>query len=147
MWIDPIFDRTEEDVAYAIANQDQTTEMKGALDYRGLNRIEDNIAFLSDLLNDYHYYCTTTPKSSSWVYSDYLSLEDFNRIIDNTMNIKQAFFNISYLPTLYNFSVYRGVDFQTINDIEYVLDEVYNRLITSTNGAPRLAINLGRKKF
>ncbi len=147
MWIDPIFDRTEEDVAYAIANQDQTTEMKGALDYRGLNRIEDNIDFLCDLLNDYHYYCTITPKSSVWTYSDYLSLEDFNRIIDNTMSIKQAFFNISYLPTLYPFSVYRGVDFQTINDIEYILDEVYNRLITSTNGAPRLAINLGRKKL
>lgn len=55
-WINPIFDRTNDDVNTAKENQSSQTEDKGSLNANDLNRIEDNHAYLIEKLSEEGYW-------------------------------------------------------------------------------------------
>jgi hypothetical protein len=92
-WIEPIFDRTQEDVDYAIAmikewkrtgNYD-TADLKGCFNVSDINRIESNIRYLSDNLSDLYYFSNVETKT--WDKAGLPTISDINRLIENTRTI------------------------------------------------------------
>ena len=90
-WIEPIFDRTSDDVlkvqtydtiGFKYLSDEQKSEwmngLKGALNFKDLNRIENNMEFLTNL-----YEIENMNFKTNWSYIDIPSRLDFQRIVDN----------------------------------------------------------------
>ena len=99
-----IFDRTQNDVDTAIllrrekvqAFQELTeheiaTLEKGTLTINTLNRIENKQEELKNLFNDMGYW-NTPITNKVWGENDIFNVDEFQRIIDNTNVLRQAFF-------------------------------------------------------
>lgn len=102
VWIDPIFDRTDEDVTFAkeqvqawitaqlTGNPIETYELKGCLNLTDINRIEGNIQYLSDRLDSLHYPPGTNCKT--WTRSGMPTDRDIRRILNNVKLIISAYY-------------------------------------------------------
>ena len=131
MFIQPVIDRTMEDVIFAYNNQFSTLDLKGSLNSSDLNRIEHNCEYLNDLLYNEGYGISIATKTD-WVMEDipYL-LEEVNRIRSNVTDLAQQYLsatNTIYIP-LSQFINYEGV-----NNIELqlvILDIVLSKMIES----------------
>jgi hypothetical protein len=110
-WIDPVYDRTVEDVEFAKAQIAEwiksiqtgdtvsTYDLKGCLNLSDINRIEGNIKFLAEKLSALGYPPDVTVKS--WKRSGVPNEEDIKRIINNTKSIVRAYYQqkgVSELP-------------------------------------------------
>lgn len=129
-FIDPIFDRTYDDIIQLIElldkGYDQFTEdekelwgsdLKGALNASDLNRIENNMYLLSKSLG-------IDIVKKSWTELEIPTKDDFERIASNCKNIRET---ISAL----NVSTPDAPDiplnnYQKINDIEKIIFDIYN---------------------
>lgn len=135
-WITPIFDRTQEDVDYAIFKLDEwkangTTdiyELKGCLNVSDINRIEKNIQYLSDKLSEQCYFPHAITKT--WDMMGLPNMNDINRIIGNIRNIIMAFFQKSTSPDLPN----NMLNYEQVNAIEenlYLIKEILDNMVSS----------------
>lgn len=109
-WKTPIFDRTQEDVDYAmhkiaewIASNITSAsivgyDLKGCLNASDINRIEDNISYLAEQLKSYHYPSDTSSKS--WVVTDLPNQGDITRIINNVKSLIDSFYQHPDAPAL-----------------------------------------------
>ena len=109
-WNTPIFDRTQEDVDYAIRKiaewiaSDITSaslvgyDLKGCLNVSDINRIEENVSYLAEQLKGYHYPSDTSSKS--WSVTDMPNQSDITRIIDNIKSLIDSFYLHPDAPTL-----------------------------------------------
>lgn len=109
-WKTPVFDRTQEDVDYAIQKiaewiaSDITSasivgyDLKGCLNASDINRIEDNISYLAEQLKSYHYPSDTSSKS--WVVTDLPNQGDITRIINNVKSLIDSFYRYPDTPAL-----------------------------------------------
>lgn len=119
-WIEPIFDRTQADVDYAIAklaewrDNDTLTEinLKGCLNVSDINRIENNITYLSERLNALYYYPETVSKT--WNNLLVPNNSDISRIIDNIRELITAFYQDPSAPELPD----NMLTYKQVNDIE-----------------------------
>lgn len=92
-WETPIFDRTQADIDFArrkirewkSSGDRNTTNLKGCFNTLDINRIENNIQFLSDNLSELYYFSTVTTKT--WDKSGLPTVDDINRLIRNTLTI------------------------------------------------------------
>ena len=92
-WIEPIFDRTQADVDFATQQIQrwrsdgslETTDLKGCFNASDMNRIENNIQFLSENLSDLYYFSKVTTKT--WNKTDIPTVADIDRVIENTRTI------------------------------------------------------------
>lgn len=92
-WETPIFDRTQADIDFArqkirewkSSGDRNTTNLKGCFNVSDINRIENNIQFLSDNLSELYYFSTVTTKT--WDKSGLPTVDDINRLIQNTLTI------------------------------------------------------------
>lgn len=92
-WETPIFDRTQADIDFArqkirewkSSGDRNTTNLKGCFNTSDINRIENNIQFLSDNLSELYYFSTVVTKT--WSKSDLPTIDDINRLIHNTLTI------------------------------------------------------------
>lgn len=129
VWLDPVFDRTERDVAEAkeqiqkwideflTGNPVETYELKGCLNLSDINRIEGNIQYLSDKLEALCY--TPGTSSKTWRKSDLPTASDITRILTNVRLIISSYYQRKGSP-----SVPEGMgDYSDINAIE---ENLYN---------------------
>ena len=106
-----IFDRKQSDIA-------NDTD-KAYISYTDLNRVEEAITYLKQLLAKYGYNSTTQEKK--WLISDFRKNEDMSRLKDNIDNLRNAY---PYLvsPVTPNPIKYESI--QEANDIEEILSKI-----------------------
>nr|DAW44984.1 MAG TPA: hypothetical protein [Bacteriophage sp.] len=130
----PIFDRTLDNInslkillekGYKNFTEkersDWKSNLKGALNISDLNRIENNIAVVAEILS------TTLTTKTDWKETDIPQQSDFLRIQSNVLNLRSKVASIltnitPNVPDLpYNY-------YSKINDIERILFDIYNLL-------------------
>ena len=135
-----IFDRTQNDVDTAIrlrAEKVQTfqelteseiaTLEKGTLTINTLNRIESKQEELKNLFNDMGYW-NTPITNKQWTENDIFDNngeKDFQRILDNTNILRNAFFVYKGTPNTPPIS-YHWQDINALEKILYDLDVMIN---------------------
>ena len=137
-----IFDRTQNDVDTAIRlrnekvkfdpvtmqpiNPEELTESeiatleKGTLTINTLNRIENKQEELKNLFNDMGYW-NTPITNKTWGENDIFNADEFQRILDNTNVLRQAFFVYKDTPNTPPISYYWD-DINSLEKILYDLD-------------------------
>ena len=134
-----IFDRTQNDVDTAIllrrekvqAFQELTeheiaTLEKGTLTINTLNRIESKQDELKNLFNDMGYW-NTSITNKVWGENDIFNVDEFQRILDNTNVLRNAFFVYMDTPKTPNVSYY-WQDINALEKILYDLDVMINNV-------------------
>ena len=124
-----IFDRTQNDVDTAILLRNEkvkkfkelteseiTTLEKGTMTYNTLNRIENKQDELKNLFNDMGYW-NTPIINKVWGENDIFNVDDFQRIIDNTNILRNAFFVYKETPNTPPVSYH----YNDINALEKIL--------------------------
>ena len=132
-----IFDRTQNDVDTAIRlrkekvqNFQELTENeiaileKGTLTINTINRIETKQDELKNLFNEMGYWNTTTI-NKMWGENDIFNVDEFQRILDNTNVLRQAFFVYKDTPNTPPISYY-WQDINALEKILYDLDVMIN---------------------
>ena len=134
-----IFDRTSEDVKKAkqireekvMTFQELTAEEaeimeRGTITINTLNRIEDKQAELKSLINNMGYWNTPTI-NKNWKYTQIFDEAEFQRIVNNTNILREAFFVYVDTPKTPSVS-YRYNDINALEkilvDIEKMIDDV-----------------------
>lgn len=128
-----IFDRTQEDVDTAILLRDTkikkfevlseseiATLEKGTITINTLNRIENKQAELKNLFNDMGYW-NTPITNKAWGENDIFNADEFQRILDNTNVLRNAFFVYKSTPNTPPIS-YHYNDINALEKILYDLD-------------------------
>lgn len=118
-----IFDRTEQDLT-------NETE-KAYISYLDLNRIEEAVKYLSDLLNKYGYTNKTNNKTS-WNMSELRTQAECERIKQNYQILKKSY---AYKFDIPNFN---WNTIEEVNNIEKILFEI-NELIKKMEAVFRLS--------
>lgn len=130
-WIDPIFDRTQADVDFAIrkiaewvaTDGAMAYDLKGCVNVSDINRIEGNIAFLSEKLTELHYPPDTAIKT--WSRSSMPTAQDIERILYNVKALITAFYKHDDSPdvpsSLARYSDVNAVE-ENLHLIKYLLD-------------------------
>lgn len=132
-----IFDRTQNDVDTAIilrrekvqtfqelSESEIVTLEKGMLTINTLNRIEIKQEELKNLFNDMGYWNTPIIKKT-WGENDIFNADEFQRIVDNTNILRQAFFVYKATPNTPPISYYWD-DINSLEKILYDLDVMIN---------------------
>ena len=132
-----IFDRTQNDVDTAIRlrkekvqNFQELTENeiatleKGTLTINTINRIETKQDELKNLFNEMGYWNTTTI-NKMWGENDIFNVDEFQRILDNTNVLRNAFFVYMDTPNTPPIS-YHWQDINALEKILYDLDVMIN---------------------
>ena len=114
-----IFDRKQSDIA-------NDTD-KAYISYTDLNRVEEAITYLKQILDKYGYNFTTQEKK--WLITDFRKNEDMARLKDNIDNLRNAY---PYLvsPVTPNPIKYESI--QEANDIEEILYKINEIIINMT---------------
>ena len=138
-----IFDRTQNDVDTARilrnekvkfdpitmqpTNLDELTPAelqilnKGTFNYTDLNRIETKQEELKNLLKDMGYL-NKSIENKAWNENDIFNVDEFQRIIDNTNVLRQAFFVYNDTPNTPPVSFY-WKDVNALENILYLLQQ------------------------
>ena len=135
-WIEPIFDRTLNDVESAIrqialqkANGVATPpELKGCLNMGDLNRIEKDIQFLSDNLSSLYYFSKVTTKT--WQRNNLPTATEITRILNNIRILINSFYQSKDAPDLPT----TVLTYEHLNSIEenlYLLKEMLDNMVAS----------------
>lgn len=110
MWINPVFDRTQEDVDFAIKTIEEWIntdiagklfvlyDLKGCLNVSDINRIENNIAYLAEILISHGYYPNVVTKT--WTNTGLPTENDIERIIKNLHEILNSFYVSQKAPAV-----------------------------------------------
>ncbi len=129
VWIDPVFDRTEDDVETAkeqiqkwideflTGNPVETYELKGCLNLSDINRIEGNIQYLSDKLEALYY--TPGTSSKKWNKSDLPTESDIRRILNNVRLIINSYYQREEVTPLSD-------DMTNYSEINAIEENLYN---------------------
>lgn len=132
-----IFDRTQNDVDTAIILRREKVQTfqelteseiaileRGTITYNTLNRIENKQEELKNLFNDMGYW-NTPIINKLWGENDIFNIDEFQRIIDNTNMLRQAFFVYKDTPNTPPIS-YHWQDINALEKILYDLDVMIN---------------------
>lgn len=91
-------------------------DLKGCLNTIDINRIEENIAFLSERLLEYSYPSTVSTKQ--WATDNLPTKIDIERIINNVRSLISSFYQVSDAPPLPN----EILSYNDINQLEKNID-------------------------
>ena len=132
-----IFDRTQNDVDTAIllrntkvkkfevlTESDIATLERGMLTINTLNRIETKQEELKNLFNDMGYW-NTPITNKTWSENDIFSADEFQRILNNTNVLRNAFFVYKITPNTPPISYYWD-DINALEKILFDLDVMIN---------------------
>lgn len=132
-WIEPVWQRTNSDVDYAVQLSDKISNtgwssltskeqadwaagLIGCLNHWDLNRIEQDTKYLSDLLNGYGYNQNLTCKTD-WLMTDFPYAMEMERIRSNIKVLTHSYHaQDAALPVTLERS-----DFKVINNLENIL--------------------------
>lgn len=131
-----IFNRTQEDVDEAIKLRNEKVKKfqeltesdiaaleKGTMTINTLNRIESKQEELKNLFNDMGYW-NTPIVNKLWDNAQIFNVNEFQRILDNTNVLRQAFFVYKDTPITPPISYH----FEDINSLEKILYDFDNEL-------------------
>lgn len=132
-----IFDRTQNDVDTAIRLRREKVQTfqelteseiaileKGTLTINTLNRIENKQDELKNLFNDMGYW-NTPITNKVWGENDIFNVDEFQRMLDNTNVLRQAFFTYKNTPNTPPIS-YHYNDINALEKILFDLDVMIN---------------------
>ena len=132
-----IFDRTQNDVDTAIilrrekvqkfqalTESEIATLEKGTLTINTLNRIENKQEELKNLFNEIGYW-NTPITNKTWGENDIFNVDEFQRILNNTNILRQAFFVYKATSNTPPVSYYWD-DINSLEKILYDLDVMIN---------------------
>lgn len=132
-----ITNRTQYDVDTAISiiknkvqkfqeltESDIVTLERGTMTYNTLNRIENKQEELKNLFNDMGYW-NTPITNKVWGENNIFNVDEFQRIIDNTNVLREAFFTYTHTPNTPSIS-YHFEDINSLEKILYDLDVMIN---------------------
>ena len=155
VWIDPIFDRTLDDVNLIKELNDKINTkgwsgltalqrdkwlmggavasigVRGALNYVDLNRVEGNCVYLQERLQSYGYMASVNVKLD-WTVEDFFRLADLNRIKQNVLNLAEVYYTLPTTPTITLLPL--TLNYTQLNDIEkfiFDLNVILERMIDS----------------
>jgi hypothetical protein len=131
-WIEPIIDRTSEDVKSLKLLMSEIIEVgwdnisqskkdswltlsKGAINAQDLLRIEQNIDYIVQQLGILGISVSIDTSNPNWGLGMYITLSQFNKIRNNVNSIKSAWYSLPTSPIL---KFTNTVDFNDANDIE-----------------------------
>lgn len=100
-WQTPVFDRTQADVEYAKSQLEMginNVAYKGCLNVTDINRIENDIQFLSDSLSAIYYFSKL--ESKSWDRSTLPTISEVERIIGNIQVLIDSYCQTADAPPL-----------------------------------------------
>lgn len=127
-----IFDRTQNDVDTAILIRNTKVKKfealtesdinyleRGTITINTLNRIENKQEELKNLFNDMGYW-NTPITNKVWGENDIFNVDEFQRILNNTNVLRQAFFVYKATPNTPPISYY----WDDINSLEKILNDL-----------------------
>ena len=107
-WLDPVFDRTEADVNFAkeqialwrnkLEPVSDSYALKGCLNISDINRIEENVQYLSDVLNELGYPQGAYTKR--WGKDNLPNVGDVRRILFNVELLLDAYYKTPGAPSV-----------------------------------------------
>jgi hypothetical protein len=92
---------------------------RGTITVNTLNRIENKQAEIKSLLNDMGYF-NTPVTNKTWKYSDIFSQNDLERLVNNNLSLKDAFYVLADSPT----DAIAKYHYKEINSIEKILFDI-----------------------
>jgi hypothetical protein len=132
-----IFDRTQNDVDTALrlrrekvqtfrelTESEIATLEKGTITINTLNRIENKQDELKNIFNDMGYW-NTPITNKVWGENNIFNVDEFQRILDNTNVLREAFFIYKATPNTPPVSYY-WQDINALEKILYDLDVMIN---------------------
>lgn len=105
---------------------------KGAYNYTDLNRVENAVKTLADLLNACGYPVKTLATRTNWSASDTPTMTDMTRYLENVRIIRAAFHTLPTTPQAP--ASMRALTYDKANAIERILadvDTLLNNMIAS----------------
>lgn len=131
-WIEPVFDRTEEDVRLAKAYNKGTaesaaSEYKGALNTSDLNRIEGNCGYLAELLHSCGYTAHIASIKTDWTMNDFPTMAEFTRIRDNITELLNIY---AQAEDMHDMRTDDRTDHVDVNNMEFDLYRI-NEMIAN----------------
>lgn len=115
---------------------DEITQIeRGTITHNTLNRIENMQRLLCNLLNGYAYKIDITNKTD-WTTSDKFTIDDFNRILNNTKALYNRFYVFSDTPkppdNLFSWQGANSVE-KILYDIKDILGKMVSNFIYSSS--------------
>jgi len=105
IWTTPVTDRTAGDVSAG--------NSKGVLNATDLNRIEQNLAYIADVMTAHGYAGLTYSPVVSWAESGIPSLSHMQQILAACVTLRESFYYLGSLP-----ATLQRPDYTAINQIE-----------------------------
>lgn len=136
-----ITDRTASDVSYAQSMKgkkwaDLTSEQKaeyllglrGAYSYTDFNRVENAVAYLSELLKTYGYENSVNVKTN-WTADDIQKISEIQRYIDNIAELKNKYYsNVEgEMPTTVTWLTVDGANY--LEKLLVNIDELIGKMV------------------
>ena len=97
------------------------TASKGAYNYSDLNRVENAVKYLGELLNENHFPVELL-EVRTWNAADVPTLTDMTRYLENIRRIREAFVTLTTTPQVP--ASMRNLTYVEANDIEQILADV-----------------------
>ena len=109
-----------------------TLNSKGAYNYTDLNRVENAVAYLAELLNANGYPVVLQVVKTNWTATDVPTVTEMTRYLENVRLIRAAFHTLSTTPQAP--TSMSGLTYDKANAIEQILADVdllLNNMISS----------------
>lgn len=135
-----MFDRTQADVDIAISKISEwiqtaissypptVYDLKGCLNVSDINRIEENIGYLAELLYDYGYFPDVSVRT--WKGVDIPNENDIKRIIRNVRALVESFIRHADAPAVPT-SLTAYSDVNSVEENLYLMKELINIMTKS----------------
>ena len=117
-----ITDRTLEDVEYAKANPTSTEDLKGSYNNSDLNRVEEKVEELYNILKEYLYDGKIEVIKTDWLKTDFFTLNDSTRYLGNIRKLINSYFIKNDTPSLP--STMEMLTYEEANAIEKILVDI-----------------------
>lgn len=127
-----IYDRTISDVNSAkkiikekvqnnliLSEIDIKTLERGTITIHTINRIENKQAEIKAKMDEMGYF-NTHITNKTWTYNDIFTETDFQRIVDNNLSLRKAFYASSYSPK----DAIAKYHYEEINALEKILFDI-----------------------
>lgn len=115
-----ITDRTQTDVNSI--DPDATTVSKGAYNYTDLNRVEDKVKELNEMLISYRYMNEELVTKLDWTLTDKFNETDSQRYLGNVQKIRNALVVTSATPDVP--ATMHKLTYEQANNIEKILVDI-----------------------
>lgn len=124
-WITPVTDRVLADCVYG--------NPKGCLDATTLNRIENNVRYISTLLATVQHASIPTDDKVDWDRTNYIYVRNYDRIKAKINALRDSGIINSNTPTIVLSELPWAVTYLELNAMEQILLDIKNKFSSLAN--------------